>query len=138
MTIYSVGCIVTGEPPQLLVAHLGHGVTGWTPCFAVTPLIKPYACQAAWAASVLGRYSLGSQIFERLTETLKTSENLAEKSVAVQVIQDVIAKLVAWSTELRECNEGGGGLTPEMVTGGWKPERLHQVCSKCNCSCKKA
>ena len=41
MALYSVGCIVTGEAPQLLVVHLGHEVTGREQCFAVTPLANP-------------------------------------------------------------------------------------------------
>ena len=73
MTIYSAGCIVTGEPPQLLVTHLGHEVTGRTTCLAVTPWVKPYACQAAWAAATLGHHAIGSKIFDELTETLRTS-----------------------------------------------------------------
>ena len=71
MTVYSVGGIVTGEPPQLLVSHLSHETTGWTSCFAVTPLLKPYACQAAWAAAVMGHTSLGKKIFDDLAETMR-------------------------------------------------------------------
>ena len=65
MALYSVGCIVTGEAPQLLVAHLGPEVTGRPSCFAVTPLTKPYACQAAWAAATMGPCTRGSEISSR-------------------------------------------------------------------------
>ena len=59
MALYSAGCIVTGEAPRLLVVHLMPEVTGRSSCCAVTPLIKPYACQAAWAAATMDPFTRG-------------------------------------------------------------------------------
>ena len=79
----------------------------------------------------MGPCTQGSEIFKRMTETLRTSTNATEKAPVVRFAQDVAAKLVAWSTELRECNEHGD-LAPEMITGGYRNDRLHRVCAKCN------
>ena len=101
MGIYSVGCILTGEYPQMLVTHLSAEVTGQGTCFAVTPWKKPYACQAAWAAAVMDPYSRGSKVFKQMTEILKRSTSDSERASVFRWIQDVAAKVVAWSTELR-------------------------------------
>ena len=84
MALYSAGCIMTGEPPQLLVVHLSPEVTGQSSCFAVTPLDKPYACQAAWAAAVMDAYTRGSEVFRQMTEILRTSSSDAEQASVVR------------------------------------------------------
>ena len=130
ITLYSLGCIASGEYPQLLVVHLGPEVTGRTACFAVTPLTRPFAAQAAWAAGVLSPGTRGFETFKRMSDRLMKCQTNEERMAVVRWAQDVCARLVAWSVELRYLNPRGG-LTPDEVTGGYDLKRLRKVCAKC-------
>ena len=89
---------------------------------------------------MLDPYSRGSKVFQQMTEILRRSTSDSERASVFRWIQDVAAKVVAWSTELRECNDENV-LKPEeailafearLFGGGNLKPCSRQVCAKCN------
>ena len=79
----------------------------------------------------MGPGTRGYEIFSQMSDRLMKCKTDEERMAVVQWAQDVTARLVAWSTEVRHHNPHGG-LTPDAVTGGYAMDRLRRVCAKCN------